>query len=208
MLDFEYVERMVCHSRSSWKRIPRVGVTPVSRKRRHGVVRHAQSSVEPRVDKSCLPGIRHDASELVGSTPLVRLSRRFLLSEDVPGGLPSIALKMEMMEPCGSVKDRIGLEMVRAAEEADCISPGVTTLVEATSGNTGVGLAFIAAAKGYKLVRMRLLSTRTCAFLRHVLELLSRQEVCMCERPPLYVFRMLPRTLLQEYGGNRNANLL
>jgi len=104
------------------------------------------------VDKGSLPGIRGDASELVGSAPLIALSREFLLRHGVPGGEPCIALKLELMEPCCSVKDRIGLEMVRAAEEQGHIAPGRTTLVEPTSGNTGVGLAFIAAARGYKLV--------------------------------------------------------
>jgi cysteine synthase A len=84
--------------------------------------------------------------DLVGGTPLVRLRR---LAD--PGGA-CIWAKLESLNPGGSVKDRICLAMVLAAEEAGLIQPNKTTLIEPTSGNTGIGLAMVAAAKGYRLV--------------------------------------------------------
>jgi cysteine synthase A len=86
--------------------------------------------------------------DLVGGTPLVRLPKLVQA-----GSLRAdLALKLEFFNPLGSVKDRIGLAMVEAAERADDIAPGKTTIVEPTSGNTGIALAFVAAAKGYKLI--------------------------------------------------------
>jgi cysteine synthase A len=86
--------------------------------------------------------------DLVGGTPLVRLPRLRAADHLVA----DIALKLEFFNPLGSVKDRIGLAMVEAAERAGEIAPGQTTIVEPTSGNTGIALAFVAAAKGYKLI--------------------------------------------------------
>jgi cysteine synthase A len=86
--------------------------------------------------------------DLVGGTPLVRLAR--LQAAD--NLLADIALKLEFFNPLGSVKDRIGLAMVEAAELAGEIAPGKATIVEPTSGNTGIALAFVAAAKGYQLI--------------------------------------------------------
>jgi cysteine synthase A len=82
----------------------------------------------------------------VGRTPVVQLTRIF----DVEG--VELFAKLEALNPGGSVKDRIGVSMIEAAEREGRIEPGVTTIVEATSGNTGIALAFVCAAKGYDLV--------------------------------------------------------
>src|SRR4026209_871013 len=83
----------------------------------------------------------------VGNTPMVRLTR--LLPEDVD---VEVFGKLESFNPGGSVKDRIGVAMIEAAEREGRIEPGRTTVVEATSGNTGIALAFVCAAKGYELI--------------------------------------------------------
>jgi cysteine synthase len=85
----------------------------------------------------------------VGCTPMVELTR--LLPESPPDA-PRLFGKLESLNPGGSVKDRIGVAMIEAAEREGLIEPGRTTIVEATSGNTGIALAFVCAAKGYELV--------------------------------------------------------
>src|ERR1700729_834862 len=89
--------------------------------------------------------IYENLADTFGNTPLVKLPR---LAKDVPA---TLLVKMESFNPAGSVKDRIGVAMIEAAERDGCLLPGMT-IIEPTSGNTGIALAFVAAAKGYPLI--------------------------------------------------------
>jgi cysteine synthase len=107
--------------------------------------------------------ILSDVTGTVGGTPMVELRR---VGANLPG---RIVAKLEMRNPCGSVKDRVGVALIEDAERRGVLRPG-TTLVEATGGNTGIGLAFAAAIRGYRLILTmpETMSTERVALLRHL----------------------------------------
>ena len=121
-----------------------------------------------------MAGYAENVCDLIGQTPMVKLNR--VLPQNMVAD--KILLKLEMQNPGGSIKDRIALSMIKEAEERGEITPGKTTIVEPTSGNTGIGLAMVAAARGYKSIIVML--QVPAMYERHIINRKFGADVHLC----------------------------
>jgi cysteine synthase A len=150
--------------------------------------------------------IHGDLTTTVGRTPLVELAR---IARDRPG---RIVAKLEMRNPCGSVKDRLGVALIEDAERRGLLGPG-TTIVEATGGNTGIGLAFAAAIRGYRLILTmpETMSTERVAMLRHLgAEVVLTPGILMgaaVERAAQLVAEIEGAIMLDQFSNPANPEL-